>query len=85
MAEMKATKKAADRGVVVENPMPDDLSNIKLGKAEFVAKEIARKEKELKIKEFAKTLDEPKKEAKAEVKTETPKIEKPRGRPRKIE
>ncbi len=85
MPEMKTEKKATDRGVIVKNPMPDDPENIKLSKTEFVAKEKARKEKELKIKEFAKTLDESKEETKTEVKTETPKIEKPRGRPRKIE
>jgi len=80
MPEIKE-KKAGERGVVVKNPMPYDPSNIKLSKADFVAKQKAQREKDLKVKEFAKTLDEPKKEVKAEA----PKVTKPKGRPKKIE
>jgi len=84
MEEMKAVKKATDRGVVAENPVPYDPTNINLSKAEFVAKEKARKEKELKIKEFAKALDEPEVKKEAEIETEIPKPLKPRGRPKAI-
>lgn len=85
MRKENKKKVQSDRGVVVKNPMPYDPENIKLSKEEFVAKETARKEKELKIKEFAATLDESKEEVKTEVKVETPQVTKPRGRPKKIE
>jgi len=57
MTEMKGMKKATDRGYIVENPLPNDPENIKLSKAQFVAKMRLRREKEAKIAEFAKTLD----------------------------
>ena len=82
MAEMKV-KKVADRGVVVENPMPYDPEAGQLSKADFVAKQKSLREKELKIREFSKTLDKPK--VAEEAKTETPKVNKPKGRPKKIE
>ena len=83
MAELKVEKKATDRGVVVKNPLPDDPENIRLSKAQFVAKERKRREDELKVAEFRKTLQQDKP---AEgTGTNASENKKTRGRPKKIE
>lgn len=79
---MEKAKKGTDRGVVVQNPLPDAPENIGLSKAAFVEKERARKEKELKIAAYSKQLDE---EAKDEGVEEAVESKKSKGRPKKIE
>ena len=81
-----ADKIPTDRGIVVENPLPYAPGNIKLSRDQFIAQRKAKKEKDLKIKEFAKSLEntDNKKEPKIGPVEEVAKAEKPRGRPRKI-
>ena len=80
-----------DRGVVVpvHEAAPYDPENIHLSKAKFIAKQKERKEKALKIAEFAAGLENPqasKEEAKQpEAKIEDKPVKKPAGRPKKIE
>jgi len=85
MDDAKVTK-VKDRGVRVENPMPYAPGNIKLSKEKFIAQEKARKEKELKMKEFEKSLDEGNAEVKVEapVSVEVKPTGKPKGRPKVI-
>jgi hypothetical protein len=83
--EIKELKKSG-RGVVVplHKQVPYDLDNIHLSREQFIAKQKERKEKALKIAEFAAGLDGEKEEKPAEVK-EVKQDVKPRGRPKKIE
>lgn len=84
-AEIKELKKR-DRGVVVppHKQAPYDKENIHLSKAQFIAKEKERKEKALKVAEYAATLDKEPEEKIPEAKEEKEKA-KPRGRPKRIE
>jgi len=84
---MDKKKLGEGRGVIAENPMPDDFDNIKLSKADFVKKQEAKKLKDKKLKEFAKELDNEKKEENIEKPLENAgQEEKPvkKGRPKKI-
>jgi hypothetical protein len=84
MDDLKVTK-VRDRGTRVENPMPYAPENIKLSKEQFIAKEKLRKEKELKVKEFEKSLGEDKIEVEKEpISVESKPEAKPRGRPKVI-
>jgi hypothetical protein len=88
MAEKKR-KVGEGRGVIAENPMPDDRENITLSKADFIKKMEDKKLKEAKLKEFSKELDKvskPEKVEKVEEKKEETTEAKPKkmGRPKKI-
>ena len=83
---MENKKIGEGRGVIAENPLPDDFENIHLSKADFVKKMEAKRLKEQKLKEYSRELDKEKDEKKPDTK-ETPGIEdKParKGRPKKI-
>ncbi len=90
MAEELKPVKRSDKGVVVpaHKAAPYDPENIHLTKAQFIAKQKARKEKELKVAEFTASLEN-KVEVKEEIKEKPVEVKeekgKPKGRPKKIE
>lgn len=88
---MEKEKKGSDRGYIVKNPLPYAPENIKMSKKDFIAKDNARKEKELKMEEFSRKYDEENKKVNEEVKvnvegenTFEPEKRKA-GRPKRIE
>ena len=71
---------------IIKNPLPDDPSNLRISKKQFIEKERIRRENEIKIAEFTDSLKTDKNDVVNQTivnnkSQETPK----RGRPKKIE
>jgi len=93
-AKVKDNKNKKPVRIIPDQADPTDFGNIHLSKAQFIAKEIARKERDIKVKAYAESLkaeaekkvDAREEEIKTEQKNKAEVKEiKPKGRPKKID